>query len=790
MSSVAHVSAADTYRWLKDRGYSPIEILPQSKHPRNGEGWSSDSYQADPQYFLRQDANVGARLGRGGLRDVDIDCPEAIWYARRLLPATEAVFGRKSAPSTHYLYEVPEDQTAKLALFDPVAQHYNKVNKTPKDHPDHRKASIIDLRGMGQYTVLPGSTHMGTGESIQWEKERFPSATRLDAEELMFAIKLVGMCVLIERHYWLEGMRHDVCRMLAGVFYFLEFDEDTACRLIELVMEKTDDDDQSRLKTVRMTYKKAEEGKKTEGKTKLKAFAPEAASCLDAFSNWFKADKADIVDEYNTKYAVVRYGGDVRIAAFDENEPPEFMRKAAFFDLTMTDTVQIADDNGKLIRVPKAKLWWANPKRAQYMGVTFAPGVDHDDDRLRGKLNLWRGWGVQPSSLPWQEARNGCSMWLSHLRDVVCDGDQELYDWIITWFADIVRNPSRKPGTALALVGGQGAGKTSIFEYFGRILGTAYVKISQQNQLTGNFNSHFQNCLLLHAEEAVFARNTQAQNILKDMITSETTALEKKGQDIVTIPSYFRVAFTSNSDHVVGAEHDDRRYTFVDLKKRKRDRSLKKQYETERDGDGPACLFRYLLDCPDIGTADVTENYITADLASQKFQTNDPIAEWWHETLNSGVLMHPFVNWCQKPELTAWPHTVSTSAIYATYTMWCRNKNVRRVEVVEIFNARLRKMLMEHPSVQPKMKCRVLYESDLDSDDLQRMPHDVQRLGAQQVSIRDFPDLRLARELFEQYSQLRNYEWDPAPHSAEKIERPKFNEEKFQAKQAPGTPTY
>lgn len=779
--TVHKTTAAATYRWLMSRGYSPIEILPQSKHPNKGEGWNDEAYTARADYFEQPNSNVGARLGRGGLRDVDIDCPEAGWYASRLLPQTEAVFGRKTAPDTHYLYDIPGD-LAKFEAIDPILRAGNQG--LDKSDPKYQKAAIIDFRSFGSYTVMPGSVHMGTGEDVTWSKVVDPIPARLEYEQLLFTIKCVAMCVLIERHMWLDGMRHDVCRMLSGVLYFHGFDLDTAETLIGLIMEKTGDDDQSRLKTVRMTYKKADDGKKTEGATKLRTYLPSATPVLDKFKEWFKGENAEVLDEYNEKYAVVRYGGDVRIAMFDGNEPPEFLRKQAFFDYTMTDVIrEVNEETGKLEKKAKSRIWWADHRRSQYSGVTFAPGVSADDDKLRGKLNLWRGWGVEPADCTWQEAQTGCRMWLDHLFHVICNQDQELYDWTISWFADIIKHPNRKSGTALCLVGGQGAGKTSVFQYFGKILGLAYVKVSQPNQLTGNFNSHFQNCLLLHAEEAVFARNHTSQSILKDMITSDTTALEKKGQDIVTIPSFFRVGYTSNSEHVIGADHDERRHTFINLRKRARDKSKKKEYDTERDGSGPANLFRYLLDCPDLNV-DVSENFVTEELSSQKFQTADGIEAWWHETLNNGVLLHPHVNWCQQPAMDSWPHTASSPAIYASYFMWAKQNTQRRIELEVTFHDRLRKLIDQHPSFEAENKSRLKYMNPNDPDQWQRLPDIFQKLGVQQSTYKNIPDLQWCRNVFQEYAHLKDYKWEEAPTATTKVEPPPVKEP------APGSPAY
>jgi hypothetical protein len=58
-----------------------------------------------PQYFNGAAQNIGLLLGdKFGSTDVDCDCPEAIMGARKLLPETGLIFGRRSKPFSHYLY--------------------------------------------------------------------------------------------------------------------------------------------------------------------------------------------------------------------------------------------------------------------------------------------------------------------------------------------------------------------------------------------------------------------------------------------------------------------------------------------------------------------------------------------------------------------------------------------------------------------------------------------------------------------------------------------------------------
>ena len=73
-------------------------------------GWQQLYLTADSldQHFPAKLArNIGILNGApsGNILDVDLDCPEALRAAPLLLPPTGWIFGRKSAPRSHWIYQ-------------------------------------------------------------------------------------------------------------------------------------------------------------------------------------------------------------------------------------------------------------------------------------------------------------------------------------------------------------------------------------------------------------------------------------------------------------------------------------------------------------------------------------------------------------------------------------------------------------------------------------------------------------------------------------------------------------
>src|SRR4051812_37611967 len=93
-------------RKYKEAGFRPIPLNPNTKRPTEA-NWPEQvvDWQNIERVF-GPNTNVGIVLGTasGGLVDVDLDSPGALKLADLLLPKTEMVFGRQSAPRSHRIY--------------------------------------------------------------------------------------------------------------------------------------------------------------------------------------------------------------------------------------------------------------------------------------------------------------------------------------------------------------------------------------------------------------------------------------------------------------------------------------------------------------------------------------------------------------------------------------------------------------------------------------------------------------------------------------------------------------
>src|SRR5215210_4689168 len=109
--------SADTSRILSiaqdyiSEGLAVVQIEHKQKAPKI-KAWEKLDITADnaASFFNGAEQNIGVQLGAksNGLADVDLDCAEAVSLAPYFLPPTDAVFGRASKPSSHYLYQIDD----------------------------------------------------------------------------------------------------------------------------------------------------------------------------------------------------------------------------------------------------------------------------------------------------------------------------------------------------------------------------------------------------------------------------------------------------------------------------------------------------------------------------------------------------------------------------------------------------------------------------------------------------------------------------------------------------------
>ena len=220
----------------------------------------------------------------------------------------------------------------------------------------------------------------------------------------------------------------------------------------------------------------------------------------------------------------------------------------------------------------------------------------------------------------------------------MCCGKEELYKWVIAWFAQIVQYPEQKVGTSLVLRGKMGTGKTKLGQVFGSLLGAHYALVSDPRYVTGRFNSHQVSCLLLHCDESFWAGDHAAEGKLKDLITGEHQFIEYKGKEPIQVRNYVRLFVTGNPDWLVPAGFEERRFAVLDVgEARMQDHKYFAAIDAEMDNGGREALLDHLLRF-DLKAVNLREIPKTAALLDQKIASLTPERGWWLDVLMRGQL--------------------------------------------------------------------------------------------------------------------------------------------------------
>ncbi len=719
-----------TLAWLRKQGFKPVPLHFQSKAAINRDYVRPD-YKGPPDELWR-DANLGIGVVTGpqqsGPVDVDLDCEEAVYFATRFLPQSAGQFGRASKARSHFLYRVDTSGFEKQAFIDPVSN-----------------STILELRGDGGHqTVLPGSVHESTGELVEWSDVVFPELPTVPSQSLGRAARKIAIATLIVRHIWADGYHNEPTKHLTGLLYYLDWALEEVEEIIQAVMDYTSDTDKSRIPTVRATFRRGEAGKKISGAGVLRKQLNNDA-VVDRLLEWAGSPTVNILQDYNDRFAVVSVEGKFRIADLDTGpgQSPVFMQKDDFLNRMGTEFTEIEVD-GKTKSVLKAGLWLKSPRRRQYDSVDFMPG-EEDDGKV---LNLWGGWAVQPD--PGDDYMDRCDAFLDLVFEVICGNDTELATWLINWMANIVREPMKKSMTAPVIIGPEGAGKSLMVAYFGTILGPAYTVVTQDKHLIGSFNRHLAGTLLLHSEEALYGGDRKHANIIRSLITDEFRMFEQKGIDAKRVKNFLRLIMLSNLPHAAPAMPGDRRYTVIDMDKRKASDKLIERVLKEKESGGPAALFRYLLEF-NYDPLLARRNVKNASLSEMKTHNLTALEAWWMDVLMSGTLLPDRLAWAQKPPKALWPEVVGSPTLYAAMETAMRARNVRNVPHQVSFNSLVERMV--GAKVQRSQRD---YSNELVGE--MGVPQAWTLLGNRQLSWVGFPSLEQCRKGFDRYLG-QNIDW-------------------------------
>jgi hypothetical protein len=286
------------------------------------------------------------------------------------------------------------------------------------------------------------------------------------------------------------------------------------------------------------------------------------------------------------------------------------------------------DKNGKPVSRSIGKVWLEHPGRRQYEEIVFVPG----DESSPGKYNLWKGFTVEPVNGSW-------ALMQDHIYRIICCDNPILFAYVLGWLATAVQMPGSQAETALVLRGLMGTGKGIIGNYMCKLFGENGTHIVNGKHLTGNFNSHLGNTVFLFVDEAFWAGDKVGLSVLKGLITEPTLTIEGKGRDVVFRRNMLHILLASNSEWVVPAGLEERRFCVLDVSDSKlQDKKYFADLCNQMDNGGLQAMLYDLLHY-NLTDYEIRDVPVTRGLFEQKLQSLDPFSQWWFHRLQEGELI-------------------------------------------------------------------------------------------------------------------------------------------------------
>ena len=246
-------------------------------------------------------------------------------------------------------------------------------------------------------------------------------------------------------------------------------------------------------------------------------------------------------------------------------------------------------------------------------------------------LNTWTGFSSKAIKGDW-------ALFQNHLLDAVCSGRQQHFEWLVKWMAFTVQFPWKPIQSAVVLTGGQGTGKGTFTEEFGRLFGRYFRIIANSRHITGDFNQELHECLVANLNESVYTGSKHETEVLKGLITDPKILINPKGVGKFSADNRLHVIITTNNDFAIKAEADDRRFFVLRMnEKYKGNHGYFNAIRWQMDHGGREAMLHDLMNM-DLTDYNPRQVPITEELMEQKAYALDSFAKILDDILSEGEM--------------------------------------------------------------------------------------------------------------------------------------------------------
>lgn len=329
---------------------------------------------------------------------------------------------------------------------------------------------------------------------------------------------------------------------------------------------------------------------------------------------------------------------------------------SAFLEKNRHPRIKVLNTDGDLKEISIALFIGRNTNYIHWKGLTCYPGKYKDQEFL----NIFKPYDVMNTD---DLKETEWKIVLDHIRNVLCNGDEQFYKYVINWIAWLFQRP-KKIGTMLLFSGGEGIGKSRFFHKIAKhmIRSINTLEVHGFDSVVGRFNGHIagKRLVLLHEVSDGNVRNASK---LKNLLTDAVLEIEKKGVDQYSIDSYhFFIGFTNHTIIPVLSELGMNRRICVipslsnrtSLGGREYHKNVSRTLKTYKN--------------------EIYSWFMKIDISG--FHPEDSMPESQIKTNNKHKPSHNVEDFIDQNEYLFLKEGTVASEVYTKYSQWCRENNL------------------------------------------------------------------------------------------------------------------
>jgi hypothetical protein len=283
------------------------------------------------------------------------------------------------------------------------------------------------------------------------------------------------------------------------------------------------------------------------------------------------------------------------------------------------------------------------------------------------------------------ERNDNIDVFMTHL-NVMVNGDNNAFNYVLKWIAHILQKPGIKTETMISFVGAEGIGKSQFMKLLTRLVGDDKLMETNnpENTIFGKFANWNNKTVCVLNDFNVAETRGCNREMFKQFITETKFTQEKKGVDSFESKNYTNFISTTNTYNPVHKTEESRRYFVCETSASKKGdfeyfRKLNEYMENDANIAG---LFHFLINM-DLNDFNVRfpPNTLIGDIIAQENanpfemfvdEYNDKICKLVHyrrEDENRGFIK------CHQAEEGSMK-VISQRELYSCFSSWCNENNM------------------------------------------------------------------------------------------------------------------